>query len=498
MGNSKQSVHFEARKGFTTAQSNEHFRAWTEKGWNSATDLTRIDRSRLHLNFEVGKGGSIGPMQSSVSIPQRIKTMLDARGIPDPNEGLEEPRYRTVVDFIITGSHDQLCKLAFGEQEIDYSYGTKNENNSDDAKTLNSNVIRKPEIEQWAVDMYNVLARRYGEENIISFVVHLDETTPHIHANLLPITDDGKLSFKKVFCGADKYEYRLRTLALHDEFAKVNEKWGLDRGDSIEKTHAKYRPTEQYRRELSSECSTLEKEVSDKIATLNDLYQDIRLAERRIKGLQTMIQNLEASRDVVVQEIEDVHNRLMASEQDPGSQQTLARKEESLQRKLEIILEKLEDKRSKLDEADNMLAELQERLVIDQSRHDDMLAQIDSVKGDFVKSYGGPVGSEALWCVLNDFNRVKASMTPEQAELFEGTFLQEMAQKGTKIVVCAAFLAAGMVDDATTFAEKSGGGGTSCDNNWGRDPNEDDFKWFRRCLAQSRKMMRSSGRGVRR
>lgn len=70
--------------------------------------------------------------------------------------------------------------------------------------------------------------------------------------------------------------------------------------------------------------------------------------------------------------------------------------------------------------------------------------------------------------------------------------------KGTKIVVCAAFLAAGMVDDATTFAEKSGGGGTTCDNNWGRDPNEDDFKWFRRCLAQSRKMMRSSGRGVRR
>ena len=151
-----------------------------------------------------------------------------------------------------------------------------------------------------------------------------------------------------------------------------------------------------------------------------------------------------------------------------------------------------------MDDADNKLAELQERLAIDQSRHDDMLAQIDSVKGDFVKSYGGPVGSEALWCVLNDFNRVKASMTPEQAELFEGTFLQEMAQKGTKIVVCAAFLAAGLVDDATTFAEKSGGGGTSCDNNWGRDPNEDDFKWLRRCLAQSRKMMRPSGRGIRR
>ena len=33
METQKQVVHFQAKKGFTTAQSNEHQRRWTEKGW---------------------------------------------------------------------------------------------------------------------------------------------------------------------------------------------------------------------------------------------------------------------------------------------------------------------------------------------------------------------------------------------------------------------------------------------------------------------------------
>ena len=42
----KQVVHFEAKKGFTTAQSNEHQRNWTERGWESANENGRIDRTR--------------------------------------------------------------------------------------------------------------------------------------------------------------------------------------------------------------------------------------------------------------------------------------------------------------------------------------------------------------------------------------------------------------------------------------------------------------------
>jgi hypothetical protein len=38
----------------------------------------------------------------------------------------------------------------------------------------NSHVTRNVAIEQWAVDMYNFMSRKYGEQNIAAFIVHLD------------------------------------------------------------------------------------------------------------------------------------------------------------------------------------------------------------------------------------------------------------------------------------------------------------------------------------
>ena len=51
---------------------------------------------------------------------------------------------------------------------------------------------RKPEIEKWALDMYKFMSDKYGEDNIAAFIVHLDETNPHIHCTLLPVVDNGR------------------------------------------------------------------------------------------------------------------------------------------------------------------------------------------------------------------------------------------------------------------------------------------------------------------
>ena len=217
METQKQVVHFQAKKGFTTSQSNEHQRRWTEKGWERANEDGRIDRTRTRLNFEIVRGGKVRPVDQSKSIPEIFRENLRSRGIADPNASCpENPRIRTVVDFIISGSHERLCQLAFGRQKVDLSPGADNRG-----------VNRRQEIERWAKDMYDVLAGRFGEDNILSFVVHLDERTPHIHADIVPVTPANKISFKEVFCGADKYEYRRRTLALHDLFGAVNRRWGL-------------------------------------------------------------------------------------------------------------------------------------------------------------------------------------------------------------------------------------------------------------------------------
>ena len=59
------------------------------------------------------------------------------------------------------------------------------------------------EQQQFFAECTRFFADRYSEENIISAVVHMDETTPHLHLNLIPIAD-GRLCAKRataILCG---------------------------------------------------------------------------------------------------------------------------------------------------------------------------------------------------------------------------------------------------------------------------------------------------------
>ena len=86
---------------------------------------------------------------------------------------------------------------------------------------------------------YKFFAERYGEENIIAAVVHNDETTPHMHLNLMPITQDGRLCSKQLF---DKPQLQqLQT----DFYEAVGKRWGLQRGK--EGSQKKHLSTAEYK-----------------------------------------------------------------------------------------------------------------------------------------------------------------------------------------------------------------------------------------------------------
>lgn len=157
----KQVLDVHPGKGMTVSQSNEHLRV-AFRGAYLAKLSGNFDPTREHLNFEVQKGGIITPLDKKNSIPKRIKENLKKRGIVDPNKGMEEPFYRTVANVIIGGSRDQMHRLAYGFQVVDLE---KDANNSQ--------IVRMPEIEKWAQDMYKFMSNKYREENIAAFIVHL-------------------------------------------------------------------------------------------------------------------------------------------------------------------------------------------------------------------------------------------------------------------------------------------------------------------------------------
>ena len=302
MAGAKNVIDMRPGKGFTTSQSNEHLRVFSDKDrakkaqWN-------YDPSREHLNFEIGKGGVVMKVNKMKSIPQRIAENLEARGIKDPNLSLinqgKRPYFKTVANFILGGNREVMRNLAFGNQNVNWEQGADN-----------TQLKRMPEIENWAKDAYRFMCKKYGEKNIAAFVVHLDEANPHIHCTVLPITPKEKFSFLGVFLdGHDDKEALSRHMTnLHTEFAnEVGIKYGLERGDSIKETGAEHRTTEEYRERLWKEAQQKEAEVEENnktiegnkktIDTQNNIMdsqsREIKHAAARLKALQTMIKNLQ-------------------------------------------------------------------------------------------------------------------------------------------------------------------------------------------------------------
>ena len=474
MATPKQVMDFRPSKGITTAQSNEHQRRWTEKGWGSAESTGNYDRSRERLNFEV-RGGKVCPIDKSRSIPERMADILRSRGIKDPNEGLAEPRFRTVVNFIFGGSRERMTELAFGDQKVNLTHGADN-----------SHLTRCKDIEEWAKDVYRFVADKYGEENIVAFILHLDETNPHVHCTLLPIKD-GKFAYKQIFAGKDKYEFSARMKALHSEFADVNKRWGMERGTSVSETGARHRTTEEYRRQLSEQCTTIEQSVATHQRTLASLQSDIRLAERRVKGLPTMVDNLEKSKA-------EKEVLLSAAEQDlkanKGDAEQLAAQVKSLEKELAGINRQLADKQEKLQTADRQLAELKENMDAIEERTGELKEEAYKYSHDVYSKVDTLLKDVLLENVVGEYRNVSAQMDVAERQLFDGSLVQSIAEQGTDVMHCATMLFLGMVDDATTFAETRGGGGGGSDLKWGRDEDEDNRAWALRCMRMASRMMR--------
>ena len=114
MANAKQVLDVQVTKGITAAQGNEHLRNRSEEAEKYAMSKGNYEPTRKHLNFEIVPGGKVRPIDTSRNIPERIADILGRRGIKDPNEGLVEPKYRTVVNIIFGGSRERMHELAIG------------------------------------------------------------------------------------------------------------------------------------------------------------------------------------------------------------------------------------------------------------------------------------------------------------------------------------------------------------------------------------------------
>ena len=132
-------------------------------------------------------------------------------------------------------------------------------------------------LDNWCQDNLDWLAKTYGKENIVSAVLHLDETTPHIHATMIPIVrgerrkakaeqvQPGKKKYRKKSTGAarlcaDDVMSRIRLKEYQNTYAEQMVKYGLRRG--IEGSEAKHVATSQYYRDLLNQTESIQENIT--------------------------------------------------------------------------------------------------------------------------------------------------------------------------------------------------------------------------------------------
>lgn len=88
-------------------------------------------------------------------------------------------------------------------------------------------VTKDGKLVNWAADSFRWCALEFGTDNIVDFSVHVDETTPHIHAVVVPITKDGRLCAKEVMGN------RVHFQSMQESYwTSVTKQYGIERSEA--------------------------------------------------------------------------------------------------------------------------------------------------------------------------------------------------------------------------------------------------------------------------
>lgn len=347
----KQAMHVDACKSFSTAEANENERRWNEDkiGRKNQDPTNHYDKTRMKLNFEIGPDGKIHPLgYQEKSLEVRLQERLAALGWkPFKPDSKIQPN--CCAKFVFGGNHDRTLEMAFGNQNINLDKGSDN-----------GHLRRCEEIENWAKDVYDWCVRRYGQENIVGFQVHLDESSPHIHALIVPVGIRRKSGRECVMWsakfGKDRFEYGKILKDMHTSlYEDVGSKYGLERGDSIDGRNVQHLHKRDYIRMLTKEAKQ---------------------AEKAVKGLQSMMRNLESRIFSYRLQLEEAEKELASGKI------TLDRYEAQKADTQKLIAEyqtKLEDKAGKLHAKEQEL----ERLTADATKARSVVQSFRNHKVDF-------------------------------------------------------------------------------------------------------------------
>lgn len=500
----KQAMHVEAGKSFGTAEANENERRWNDDKIDRKNQdpTNHYDKTRMKLNFEIGPDEKVHPLgYQEKPLEVRLQERLDELGWK-PFKADSKIQPNCCAKFVFGGNHDRTLEMAFGNQSVNLEKGANN-----------SHLHRCEEVENWAKDVYGWCVRRYGQENIVGFQVHLDESSPHIHALIVPVGIRPKSGRECVMWsakfGKDRYEYGRILKDMHTSlYEEVGSKYGLERGDSIDGRNVQHLNKRDYVRKLTKEAKQ---------------------AEKAVKGLQSMMRHLESKIFSYRLQLEEAEKELASGKITLAGYEA---QKADIQKLIAEYQTKLEDKTDKLHEKEQEL----ERLTADAAKARSVVQPFRNHKVDFTPpqiTEKVPLFSSDKWVerqnlyiakqftdivrkieslyrndaarqveaaqrnVLADYGELYQlrrdnkllSDTNENLESELNTLLEQLAIPSVRNLI---FAVADALIGGQPVPVSSGGGGSTSDLPWdGRRPDEEEDNYRRRCLLHALQMIKT-------
>lgn len=494
----KQALHIENGKSFSQNEANENERRWDDRKIDllNRDKANNYDRTRMHLNFEIGSDGKIHPLgYMDKRLDERLQERLNELEY-HPFKADSKIQPNICAKLIIAGNHKRTLEMAFGNQTVNLNKGADN-----------SHLCRCCEIEDWAMDSYQWCCEQFGQENVIGFQVHLDEKSPHCHALVIPVGRKGKDKKERVMWsakfGKNGGEYKAILHAMHTSlYEAVGKKYGLERGDCVEGRKVRH----------------LDK---------HEFYREQLKLEKAIKGLTTMKENLENSIDMLQVQIQAVRYRLSDRK---ITLQEAEGKVRRLENEISLLQSKLSDKSAKLQEKklelDNLMKDVgnvrqiitpfknqrigftapqitemppmfgREKWLEKQNKR--IETTFNKVMAEVERRYMAEAEKQVKAAQQNqliDYKRYQQYINEqgqqhqhiqemtEQNELINDTFRELLDVLAVPNFREQLFTIADALIGGYPIPTSSGGGGDTSDLRWdGRNPDEDDESYRRRCM----------------
>ena len=195
------------------------------------------DPSRTHLNRELIKFPD-GVRNRTQAIQHRLDTAGLKRKIANNQV--------RAIRILLTGTHEDMMRIE-----------------------------KNGKLDDWCQDNIDWLRKTYGSDNVVSVVLHMDESTPHLHATVIPIVEterkrkkkeeEVKRTYRKKApaprLSADDVMSRAKLKSYQNTYAAAMQKYGLQRG--IDGSVAQHISTHEYYRSLMLQGKSLQEDVDE-------------------------------------------------------------------------------------------------------------------------------------------------------------------------------------------------------------------------------------------